>query len=95
MVCKELWWWEVGDVRIPRAVWKAYFASECGKRAITRAEAAVYVSITQQMGGGEFVYGKSRICGEIGISEQWERERLEWDGEAGGDAAKPRDGGDG
>ena len=48
MVCRgELWWWEVGYVRNTRAVGKAYVASECGKRAITRAETDVEVSITQ------------------------------------------------
>ena len=37
----KLWWWEVGYVRIPRAVGKAYVASECGERAIAMAEAKV------------------------------------------------------
>ena len=48
MVCKiELWWWDVGYVRITRAIVKAYVASKCGKRAITRAEIEIEVSISQ------------------------------------------------
>ena len=38
---------EVCYVRITRAVWETYVASKCGKRAITRAEAEVEVSIAQ------------------------------------------------
>ena len=79
---------------MPRAVVKAYVASECGEMAITRAKVEVEVGIAQLM-AGELVYGRSRLCGERGKPEQWERERLEWDVEAGGDASEPRDGGDG
>ena len=43
-----LWCMEVGYARITREVGKAYVASECGERAITRAEAKVKVGITQQ-----------------------------------------------
>ena len=42
MICKlEAMEGEVGHVSIPRTVGKAYFASECGKRAIARAESKV------------------------------------------------------
>ena len=50
------------------AVGKTYVASECGERAITRAEAEVEVGITQSR-AGEFVYWRARLCGERWIPE--------------------------